>query len=63
MRDRTHDEAMAEVFRNDPAYALELLDSILQEGEQGWLIAALRQMTKAGSSPVQYRTPLFNSGL
>lgn len=47
MRDRSHDEAMAEVFRDDPAYALELLDSILEDGEQGELLIALRQMTKA----------------
>jgi len=47
MRDGTHDEAMAEAFRNDPAYALELLDSILQDGEQGEILIALRQMTEA----------------
>lgn len=47
MRDRSHDEAMAEVFQQDPAYALELLDSILEDGEQGELLIALRQMAKA----------------
>jgi probable addiction module antidote protein len=47
MRDKTHDEAMAELFREEPAYALELLNSILEEGEQGELLIALRQMTKA----------------
>jgi probable addiction module antidote protein len=47
MRDRTHDEAMAEVFERDPAYALELLNSILEDGEQGELLIALRQLTKA----------------
>ena len=47
MRDRSHDEAMAEVFRDDPAYALELLDSILEEGDQGELLIALRQLTRA----------------
>lgn len=47
MRDRAHDDAMAEVFRNDPAYAVELLNSILEDGEQGELLIALRQMTKA----------------
>jgi probable addiction module antidote protein len=47
MRDRTHDEAMAEVFQQDPAYALELLNSILEDGEQGELLIALSQMTKA----------------
>jgi probable addiction module antidote protein len=47
MKDRSHDEAMAELFQEDPAYALELLNSILEDGEQGELLIALRQMTKA----------------
>ena len=47
MRDRTHDESMAELFKEDPAYAVELLNSILDDGEQGELLIALRQMTKA----------------
>jgi len=47
MRDRTRDEAMAEQFQKDPAYALELLNSILEDGEQGELLIALRQMAKA----------------
>jgi len=45
--DRSHDEAMAEVFRSDPDYAQALLNSILEDGEQGELLIALRQMTKA----------------
>ncbi len=47
MRDRNHDEAMAELFLTDPNYAQELLNSILEDGEQGELLIALRQMTKA----------------
>jgi probable addiction module antidote protein len=47
MRDRTHDEAMAEILKDDPAYAIELLNGILADGEQGELLIALRQMTKA----------------
>ncbi|MDR1276967.1 MAG: addiction module antidote protein [Candidatus Accumulibacter sp.] len=47
MRDRAHDEAMAEAFRKDPAYAVELLNSILEDGDQAELLIALRQMTKA----------------
>jgi len=35
MRDRIHDEAMAELLKEDPAYARELLNSILEDGEQG----------------------------
>jgi probable addiction module antidote protein len=47
MRDRTHDEAMADVFRDDPDYAVQLLNSILEDGDQGELLITLRQMTKA----------------
>lgn len=38
---------MAEIFGEDPAYAVELLNSILEDGEPGELLIALRQMTKA----------------
>src|ERR1700684_2162568 len=47
MKDRLHDEAMAELFKQDPGYAVELLNGILEDGEQGELLIALRQMTKA----------------
>jgi probable addiction module antidote protein len=47
MRDRTHDDAMAERFRDDPEYALELLNAILRDGDQAELLIALRQMAKA----------------
>jgi probable addiction module antidote protein len=47
MKDRAHDEAMAEQFKEDPAYAVELLNAILEDGEQAELLIALRQMTKA----------------
>jgi len=47
MKDRAHDEAMAELFQENPAYALELLNSILEDGEQEELLIALRQLTKA----------------
>lgn len=43
---RSHDEAMAERFQKDPAYTLELLNAILEDGEQGELLITLRQMTK-----------------
>ena len=38
---------MADVFRSDPAYAATLLDSVLEDGDQGELLIVLRQMTKA----------------
>jgi probable addiction module antidote protein len=47
MRDRNHDEAMAELFKKNPAYAVELLNDILEDGEHGEMLIALRQMTKA----------------
>jgi len=47
MRDKAHDEAMAETFRDDPAYAVQLLNSILEDGDQSELLITLRQMAKA----------------
>jgi len=46
-RDRSHDDAMAEAFEADPAYAVELLNDILTDGDHAELLIALRQMTKA----------------
>lgn len=47
MKDKSHDTAMAEVLRKDPAYAAELLNSILEDGDQAELLIALRQLTEA----------------
>src|SRR3954453_16682335 len=47
MKERLHDEAMAEGLHEDPAYAVDLLNNILEDGEQGELLIALRQLTKA----------------
>ena len=60
MKDRPHDEAMVEVFRADPSYAVELLNAILEDGDQGELLSALRQMTKAfgGAAKVAERAQL-----
>ena len=46
MKDRSHDKALSKVFQRDPAYAVALLNSILEDGEPGELLIALRQMTK-----------------
>ena len=46
-RDEPYDDVMAGVFQKDPAYAAELLNSILADGDQGELLIALRQMAKA----------------
>ena len=46
MKDRSHDDAMAELFREDRGFATEYLNSVLEEREQSDLLIALRQMTK-----------------
>ena len=47
MTDRAHDDAMAELLRDDPALAVAMLNNILADDDQGELLIALRQMTKA----------------
>ena len=47
VKDRSHDEAMAELFRDDPEFAAHFLDEILREGEQADLLVALRQLARA----------------
>lgn len=47
MKDISHDDVMADVFRDDPDYAAALLNSVFEDGEQGELLAVLRIMTKA----------------
>ena len=38
---------MAELYRNDPAFALEVVNDILEDGTQAELLIALRQMAQA----------------
>ena len=47
MKDRGHDEAMAELFQEDAAFAAQYLNDILEDGNQADLLIALRQMAKA----------------
>ena len=47
MKDRSHDDAIAELFRDDPGFAALVLDEILRAGDQADLMIALRQMQKA----------------
>jgi DNA-binding phage protein len=47
MKDKLRDDAMAEVYRNDPAYALELLSSILKDGDENEFVFALCKVSKA----------------
>ena len=53
MKDRAHDESMAELFREDPAFATKYLNDVFEEGDQADLLVALRQMAQAfGGVPV-----------
>ncbi|WP_165557537.1 hypothetical protein [Pseudomonas sp. BGI-2] len=47
MKDRSHDEAMVDLFRDDPGYADELLSIVLEEGDKEELAIVVRQMAKA----------------
>ncbi len=49
MKSRAHDDAMAELYRKDPEFALQVINSILEDGDgdQGELLIVLRQMAKA----------------
>ena len=44
---RSHEDATIESFRKDPGFAAEYLNSILEDGDQQELMAALRRMSKA----------------
>jgi probable addiction module antidote protein len=43
----SNDVVMAEMYRNDPELARDMLNSILEDGNQAELLIVLRQMTKA----------------
>ena len=47
MTSRAHDEAMAELYRKDLEFALQVINNILEDGDQGELLIVLRQMAKA----------------
>ena len=47
MKDRAHDESMAELFGEDPVFATRYLNDMLEAGGQGDLLIALRQMAQA----------------
>ncbi|MCG5261397.1 addiction module antidote protein [Cupriavidus gilardii] len=47
MRSRPHDEAMAELYRSDPSLALDVINGILEDGDQGELLTVLRQLAQA----------------
>jgi DNA-binding phage protein len=47
MKDRSHDEAMAELLQADPADAAELLTEVRLNGDSAELAILLRQMARA----------------
>jgi len=47
MKDRSHDDVMAELFRDDPDFAAQYLNQLLQDGEPADLLVALRQIAQA----------------
>jgi probable addiction module antidote protein len=44
---RSHEIATIESFRNDPAFAAQYLDAVLEEGQQEELMLALRRLSEA----------------
>ena len=44
---RRHEEATAESFRNDPEFAAEYLNAVLEDGDQEEMLLALRHMARA----------------
>ena len=66
LRGKDHDESMVEVFRKEPDFAIAVLNSILEDGDdQGELLILLRQMTKAfgGVSAVARKAKLNQTQL
>jgi probable addiction module antidote protein len=47
MRSRPDDEAMAELYREDPVLVMELINDILANGDQAELLVVLRHMALA----------------
>jgi probable addiction module antidote protein len=47
MRSRPNDKAMAELYRSDPVFALEVINGILEDGDQAELLTVLRHMAQA----------------
>lgn len=47
MRSRSHDDAMAELYRSDPVMAVETINAILANGDPAELRIVLRQLALA----------------
>ena len=47
MKSKPNDAAMTELYRDDPALALDVINGILEDGDQAELLVVLRQMAQA----------------
>lgn len=47
MRSRSHDDAMAELYRSDPVMAIETINAILADGDPAELRIVMRQLALA----------------
>jgi probable addiction module antidote protein len=47
MTDVSHDLAIADLLKDDPSLAVDLLNEILRDGDSGELLVALRQLAHA----------------
>lgn len=65
MKDISHDDSMAEIFKKDPELALAFLNTMLAEGSQAELLIAMRQLSKAfgGVSQIAAQTGLNQTQL
>jgi DNA-binding phage protein len=64
MRSRPHDEAMAELYRSDPAFAVEVINGILKDEDQSELLVVLRQIAQAfGGVQAVAEQPHLNQAL
>ena len=58
MKDRLHDEVLAEIFRTDPLYGVALLREVQRDGCEAELKILLRQLIRAFSLETSRLTPL-----
>lgn len=59
---RSHEEATIASFRDDPDFAAEYLNAVLEDGEQQELLLALRRMAEAfGGVPKLAQTTNLNA--
>ena len=62
---RSHDEATMASFRDDPEFAAEYLNAVLEDGDQRELLIALRRMANAfgGVPKIAHETELNATSL